>query len=79
MSFMQKNFKILLLAVFVAVASCSFTSKEFNDPEKDKLLVDLITYVLEKGHYDPKEMDNVFSAGVYKDFIEAMDPLNGIF
>ena len=48
MSFMQKNFKILLLAVFVAVASCSFTSKEFNDPEKDKLLVDLITYVLEK-------------------------------
>jgi carboxyl-terminal processing protease len=79
MRLMKKNLKVLLLAVFVAVASCSFTSKEFNDPDKDKLLIDLITYVLEKGHYDPKEMDNVFSAGVYKDFINAMDPLKRYF
>lgn len=79
MSFMRKNLKILLLAVFVAVASCSFTTKEFNDPEKDKLLIDLITYVLDKGHYDPKEMDNVFSASIYKNFIEAMDPLKRYF
>lgn len=79
MRIMKKNLKVLLLAVFVAVASCSFTSKEFDDPDKDKLLIDLITYVLEKGHYDPKEMDNVFSAGVYKDFINAMDPLKRYF
>ncbi|NND64150.1 MAG: carboxy terminal-processing peptidase [Flavobacteriaceae bacterium] len=76
---MKKNFKVLLLSVFVAAASCSFTSKEFNDPNKDKLLIDLITYVLDKGHYDPKEMDNAFSAGVYKDFIEAVDPLKRYF
>ena len=79
MRLMKKNLKILLLCVFVAVASCSFTSKEFNDPDKDKLLVDLITYVLDKGHYDPKEMDNAFSAGVYKDFINTMDPLKRYF
>ncbi len=79
MRLMKKNLKILLLCVFVAVASCSFTSKEFNDPDKDKLLVDLITYVLEKGHYDPKEMDDAFSAGVYKDFINTMDPLKRYF
>jgi len=79
MRLMKKNLKILLLAVFVAVASCSFTTKEFNDPDKDKLLIDLITYVLEKGHYDPKDMDNVFSAGVYKDFINTMDPLKRYF
>jgi len=79
MRLMKKNLKVLLLAVFVAVASCSFTTKEFNDPDKDKLLIDLITYVLEKGHYDPKNMDNVFSAGVYKDFINTMDPLKRYF
>jgi carboxyl-terminal processing protease len=79
MHIMKKNLKVLLLAVFVAVASCSFTSKQFDDPDKDKLLIDLITYVLEKGHYDPKDMDNVFSAGVYKDFINAMDPLKRYF
>ncbi len=79
MRFMKKNLKILLLAVFVAAASCSFTTREFNDPEKDKLLIDLITYVLEKGHYDPKEIDNAFSASVYKDFIDGMDPLKRYF
>ena len=76
---MKKNFRVFLLAVFVAVASCSFTTKEFNDPDKDKLLVDLITYVLEKGHYDPKTMDDAFSQGVYADFIDAMDPLKRYF
>ncbi|MEL6812974.1 MAG: carboxy terminal-processing peptidase, partial [Bacteroidota bacterium] len=76
---MKKNLKILLLSVLVAAASCSFTSKEFNDPDKDKLLIDLITYVLDKGHYDPKDMDNAFSAGVYKDFINAVDPLKRYF
>ncbi len=79
MRLMKKNLRVLLLAVFVAAASCSFTTKEFNDPDKDKLLIDLITYVLDKGHYDPKEMDNVFSAGVYKDFINTMDPLKRYF
>lgn len=79
MRFMKKNLKILLLAVFVAAASCSFTTREFNDPEKDKLLIDLITYVLEKGHYDPKEMDDSFSVSVYKNFIDGMDPLKRYF
>jgi carboxyl-terminal processing protease len=79
MRLMKKNLNVLLLCVFLAVASCSFTTKDFNDPDKDKLLIDLITYVLEKGHYDAKEMDNVFSAGVYKDFINTMDPLKRYF
>jgi carboxyl-terminal processing protease len=76
---MKKNFKVLFLAVFVAAASCSFTTKEFNDPDKDKLLLDLITYVLQKGHYDSKDMNDEFSAGVYKDFIDSLDPLKRYF
>ncbi|MBT0607321.1 carboxy terminal-processing peptidase [Aequorivita echinoideorum] len=76
---MKKNFKVLFLAVFVAVASCSFTTKEFNDPDKDKLLLDLIAYVLEKGHYDPKDLNDEFSAEVYKDFINGLDPLKRYF
>lgn len=79
MRIMKKNFKVLFLAVFVAVASCSFTTKEFNDPDKDKLLLDLITYVLQKGHYDPKDINDEFSAEVYKDFINGLDPLKRYF
>ncbi|WP_034262443.1 carboxy terminal-processing peptidase [Altibacter lentus] len=76
---MKKNFKVLFIAVFVAVASCSFTTKEFNDPDKDKLLIDLITYVLQKGHYDPADMDDTFSQGVYSDFIDGLDPIKRYF
>ena len=79
MQIMKKNLKVLFLAVFVAAASCSFTTKEFNDPDKDKLLLDLITYVLQKGHYDSKDINDEFSAGVYSDFIESLDPLKRYF
>ena len=79
MRIMKKNFKVLFLAVFVAVASCSFTTKEPKDTDKDKLLLDLITYVLEKGHYDPKDINDAFSADVYKNFIEGLDPLKRYF
>ncbi len=79
MRIMKKNFKVLFLAVFVSVASCSFTTKEFEDTDKDKLLLDLITYVLQKGHYDPKDINDEFSAGVYKDFINGLDPLKRYF
>ncbi len=79
MRIMKKNFKVLFLAVFVAVASCSFTTKEFDDPDKDKLLLDLITYVLQKGHYEPKDINDEFSIGVYEDFIKGLDPLKRYF
>ncbi|MGO3182390.1 MAG: carboxy terminal-processing peptidase [Aequorivita sp.] len=76
---MKKNFKVLFLAVFVSVASCSFTTKEFNDPDKDKLLLDIITYVLQKGHYDPKDINDEFSVEVYENFIKGLDPLKRYF
>ena len=76
---MKNNIKVLLLAVFLGVASCSFTTKEFNDPDKDKLLIDLITYVLQKGHYSPKDMNDEFSKNVYVDFIESLDPIKRYF
>ena len=79
MRIMKKNFKVLLVAVFVAIASCSFTTKKFDNPEKDKLLIDLITYVLEKGHYSPKDMDDAFSKNIYKNFIDGVDPLKRYF
>lgn len=79
MRILKRNWKILLLGVFVAVASCSFTTKEFSDPSKDRLLIDLISYVLEKGHYDPKELDDTFSIHVWENFIESLDPLKRYF
>ena len=76
---MKRNYKFLVLVLLMAAASCSFTTKTFNDPNKDKLLIDLITYVLERGHYDAKTIDDSFSKEVYKDYLDAVDPLKRFF
>ncbi|MGV6831274.1 MAG: carboxy terminal-processing peptidase [bacterium] len=76
---MIKKMHILLLVLLVAFASCSFTTKTFEDSDKDKLLVQLITYVLEQGHFDPKSMDDNFSNGVYEDYLEQLDPFKRYF
>lgn len=77
--FMRRNYKILVLVLLMAVASCSFTTRQLNDDNKDKLLIDLITYVLERGHYDAKAIDDEFSKEVYKDYLNSIDPLKRFF
>src|SRR5690554_2099297 len=79
MRILKKNFKVLFLVVFAAVASCSFTTKEFNDPDKDKVLLNLISYVIQKGHYNARAMDDTFSADVYENFLKGLDPLKRYF
>lgn len=76
---MKMNIKFLLLVLVLAAASCSFTNKSFDNPDKDKLLIELITYVLERGHYSPKDMNDDFSKEVYEDFLEQLDPLKRYF
>ncbi len=76
---MKKNFVLALLVILVAVASCSFTNKSFENNDKDKLLLDLITYVLERGHYEPKDLDDSFSSNVFDDFIDVIDPTKRYF
>src|SRR5690606_9925923 len=79
MQILKKNFKLVLLALFVAVASCSFTTKEFYDPDRDKLLLNLVTHVLERGHYDPRAIDDAFSEDVFNKHINGLDPLKRYF
>ncbi|MBT8271934.1 MAG: tail-specific protease, partial [Bacteroidia bacterium] len=76
---MKRKFNILLLTLLFAFASCSFTAKTFENSDKDKLLVQLITYVLEQGHFDPKNMDDTFSEGVFNDYLEQLDPFKRYF
>ena len=76
---MKRNYKILVLVLLMAAASCSFTTKSPDDPDKDKLLIDLITYVLQRGHYDAKAIDDNFSKEVYDDYLKSIDPLRRFF
>lgn len=54
-------------------------SKSFENPEKDKLLIEIISYVLYKGHFEPKEIDDAFSLKVYEKFIQNMDGQHRFF
>jgi carboxyl-terminal processing protease len=76
---MKRNLAYVLVVMLIAVASCSFTNKSFENDDKDKLLLDLITYVLEKGHYEPKSINDDFSANVFEDFIDVIDPTKRYF
>ncbi len=76
---MKRNFVYVLAALLISVASCSFTNKTFDNPDKDKLLIQLISYVLEKGHYDPKAMDDAFSEKVFDQYISMLDPSKRYF
>ena len=76
---MKRNLVYISIVLLVAVASCSFTNKSFENDDKDKLLLDLITYVLEKGHYEPKEINDDFSVSVFEDFIDVIDPTKRYF
>jgi carboxyl-terminal processing protease len=76
---MKRNLVYVLAVLLISAASCSFTNKSFDNPDKDKLLIDLITYVLENGHYDPKTFNDEFSKQVYDNYIESLDPLKRYF
>jgi carboxyl-terminal processing protease len=65
--------------LLLAFASCSFTTKKFQDPNKDKLLIQLITYVLDKGHFSPQDINDDFSKEVFTDYLEQLDPFKRYF
>jgi carboxyl-terminal processing protease len=76
---MKRNYKVLSLLLLLAFASCSFTSKKFSNPDKDKLLIQIITFVLEQGHFDPIALDDTFSESLFKDYIGIVDPVKRYF
>ncbi len=76
---MKRNLVLGFLVILTAVTSCSFTNRSFETNDKDKLLLDLITYILERGHYEPKDINDDFSVNVFEDFIDIVDPTKRYF
>ncbi|MGO1585136.1 MAG: tail-specific protease, partial [Mesonia sp.] len=73
---MKRNYKIFLLGLLLAVASCSFTTNKIDtdqDSDRDQVLIELISLVLTRGHYSPKDINDNFSQEVYKDYLNGID------
>ena len=55
---MKKNIIVISLTFILGLASCSFTSSNFDQTDKDKLLMQLISYVLDQGHFVEKQINS---------------------
>ncbi|MBB4119393.1 carboxyl-terminal processing protease [Mesonia hippocampi] len=78
--FMKSNYKLFLLVLVLAVASCSFTSNKIDaNGDKDEVLLELITFVINKGHYNPKLIDKEFSENVFDNYLNAIDSRKRFF
>jgi carboxyl-terminal processing protease len=77
---MKRNYKIIFLVTALSAILWSFIPTEKKeDPEKDKLLLELLAFVLEKGHYSPIEMNDDFSKKVYAKYLDNIDPTKRFF
>ena len=65
---------ILASGIISVIIFFELSANKFDDPNKDKLLVELVSVVLDRLHYDPKIIDDDFSKSVYDDYIKAIDP-----
>ena len=67
---MKKNIITVLISFVICFVSCNSISKNFESDDKDSLVIQLITYVLDQAHYLDIEIDDNFSEKV----LENIDP-----
>lgn len=79
---MKTKLLISFLSLFLLVSSISFANPTDNknpDPEKDKVLISVLNYMLTRGHYVQKELNDEFSEMVFNNFIDGLDPSKRYF
>ena len=74
----MKLIRLFVVSIFVLLLTTGSSSISEN-PDKDKLLLEVITYVLQRGHYDPKDINDTFSENVLNNFIEGIDGQHRFF
>lgn len=77
---MKRNYRVLLVVGVLAAGLWSFIpSKKASGDEKDKMLIELLSFVLEKGHFSPIELNDTFSKKAHASYIESLDPTKRYF
>ena len=58
---MKKIFITFFISITFLLISWKYNEVKFDDPNKDKLLIELLKYVLEKGHYQSQDINDELS------------------
>ncbi len=77
--FMKKILITFFITISLILVSWKYNEVKFDDPNKDKLLIELLKYVLEKGHYQSKEINDELSEKVFDSYLEILDPQKKYF
>ena len=74
---MKKNASYLIFAVAVVLylftATTNPIEKEFVSNDKDRLLIELISHVIQRGHYDVKSLNDDMSEQIFHTYLESLD------
>ena len=78
---MKTKLFIPFLTLFLLVNHTSVATEltNTNDPEKDKILITVLNYMLTRGHFVEKQLDDTFSLEVFENFIDGLDPSKRYF
>ncbi|MEE3020842.1 MAG: tail-specific protease, partial [Bacteroidota bacterium] len=74
---MKKNTSYLIFAVavflYLFTATTNPLQKEFVSNDKDRLLIELISHVIQRGHYDVKSLNDDMSEQIFHTYLERID------
>ena len=79
---MKTKFILLFFSSFLLLSHTNLkgeNSTSDQDPEKDKVLISVLNYMLTRGHYVQKDLNDEFSKHVFTNFIDGLDPSKRYF
>lgn len=76
---MKLRFSIIITILSLTIFGFTFKKDKLIDPEKEKVLLEIVKYVVERGHYNSIELDDDFSVKIFDDFISKLDPQKRFF
>ena len=71
--------RYLFLIIPLIFIGFTFSDKKFSDPNKDRLLIEIVKYVVEKGHYNKIEINDDVSEKIFSSFINQFDSQKRFF
>lgn len=75
----MKKIAVSVLLILGLILSVSFSSSTSVNPSKDKLLIEIVSYVLSRGHFSPSEINDDFSENVYMNYLNGLDGRHQFF
>ena len=72
---------ILTCGLIFGYTVSELESADFADdnPDKEKFLIEILNFVLDRGHYDPTELTDEISYEIYNNYLEAIDGQHRFF